>query len=105
MDSRLLANLTTYARVTDDKASHDRLTAAATGFLERYVASLGGGAAGGSSGSAGGSGGNALGEWELLEPRTSHRFTMVGEGKFETNVEWLHGMAPGATMRWATVPG
>ena len=105
MDSRLLANLTTYARVTDDKASHDRLTAAATGFLERYVASLGGGAAGGSSGSAGGSGGNALGEWELLEPRTSHRFTMVGEGKFETNVEWLHGVAPGATMRWATVPG
>jgi hypothetical protein len=88
--------------VADDKASHDRLTAAATGFLEKYVQSLGGSAAGGSSG---GAGGDALGEWELLEPRTSHRFIMVSEGKFETCVEWLDGMAPGATMRWVTVPG
>jgi hypothetical protein len=101
----LLAPLTAYARVADDKASHDRLTAAATGFLEKYVQSLGGSAAGGSSGGVGGAGGNALGEWELLEPRTSHRFIMVSEGKFETCVEWLDGMAPGATMRWVTVPG
>ena len=90
------------ARAADDKASHDRLTAAATGFLEKYVASLGGSAAGGSSG---GSGANALDGWELLEPRTSHLFSKVADGKFETNVEWLDGMAPGATMRWATVPG
>ena len=55
-----------------DKASHDRLTAAATGFLERYVASLS--EAGGS-----GAGADALDEWETLEPRTSHRFTPVGD--------------------------
>ena len=81
-------------------SAFSRLTAAATGFLEKYVATLGG--AGGSGSSGGSDSGNALGGWELLEPRTSHRFTMVGEGKFETCVEWLDGMAPGATMRWAT---
>ena len=26
-------------------------------------------------------------------------------GKFETRVEWMDAMAPGATMRWACVPG
>jgi hypothetical protein len=86
---------------------HDRLTSAATGFLEKYVASLGGssGGTGRGSGGSGGSGGAVLHEWEILEPRTSHFFTKVADRKFETRVEWLDGMAPGATMRWACVPG
>ena len=78
MATRGILELTHLPTLHSHPHSHDRLTAAATGFLEKYVQSLGGTASGSAAGGSG-SGAAVDDQWVVLEPRTSHTFTKVGD--------------------------
>jgi hypothetical protein len=76
----------------DDKATHDRLHAAATEFVEKYARTF-------SSGGSG-SGATAQSEWQLVEGQPRHLFTASGEGDgrvrpYTCTLVWSDCFSPG----------
>ena len=80
---------------TPPQATHDRLTAAATTYVEKYARSFGGAP--------------APSEWTLVEGEGRFVFSACGEGDdrvrpFETILGWHDSFRPGASMKFPTVP-
>jgi hypothetical protein len=73
-----------------DKSTHDRLTAAATSYVEQYARSFG----------------DAPSDWSIVEGH--YVFSACGDGErvrpFETILNWHASFRPGASMKFPTVP-